>query len=166
MYPQHHKPSDATGLKEYQLSIMSAVMDWPMAQKWSLAVVSHDCEVNSTLQWTVGHPPVNQLTLHQTACPSKLPKQFGGTSNLLVYINFIQHLGNILCYTSGGHLCRLMNYICLVITLVNYTSSVHTIISPSQPNLLCIQRGDIFQLSQSHPQAFPWFLTSSEDIIN
>jgi hypothetical protein len=40
---------------------------------------------------------------------------------------------------------------------LNYTGSVHTIISPTQPNLLCIQRGDMFRLSQSHPQAFHYF---------
>jgi hypothetical protein len=37
---------------------------------------------------------------------------------------------------------------------VGYTRSVHTIISPTEPNVLCIQRGTTFRLSQSPPQAF------------
>jgi len=31
MYPQHQKRSYAIGLKEYQLTITSAAMDWPRA---------------------------------------------------------------------------------------------------------------------------------------
>jgi hypothetical protein len=44
--------------------------------------------------------------------------------------------------------------------LSNYTRIVHTIISPAQPNLLCIQRSDMFRLSQGHPPAFPCLWTS------
>jgi hypothetical protein len=43
---------------------------------------------------------------------------------------------------------------------VNYTRSIHTITSPTQPDLLRIQRGDMFRLSKSHPQAFHWLWTS------
>ena len=84
MCPRSHKPSYVydTALKEYQISITSAVMDWPKAQKWSLAVASYYSKVNSTLQWTLGQAPVYQLTW-----PSQPPQQlFGGKSNLLVYV--------------------------------------------------------------------------------
>ena len=33
----------------------------------------------------------------------------GGKSNLLLYIKFILHLGNILYYIFSGHLCRMLN---------------------------------------------------------
>ena len=116
MCPCPHKPSYATGLKEYQLSITSAVMDWLRAQKGSLAVGSHDCKVNSTLKWTIHHPPVNQLTPTSINLPFQTSTAIiGSKSNLLVYINFIQHWGNILFCIFGGHLCRLLNYIWLVI---------------------------------------------------
>ena len=86
-----HNHGYATGLKEYQLIMMSAVMDWLRAQKWSLAVGSHDCKVNSTLQWTLGHPPVSQLTPTWTNLPFHNSRAIIGEENkkLMVYKNLI-----------------------------------------------------------------------------
>jgi len=92
-------------------------MNWPRAQKWSLAVGSHDCRVNSTPRWTFCQPPVNRLSPTSTNLPFQNSTAISGSKfDLSGYTNYILHLGNILQYYNfGGHLCRQLNYIWLVI---------------------------------------------------
>jgi hypothetical protein len=61
----------------------------------------------------------------------------------------------VLCFYT---LCRIQY---IHVYSINYIRSIHTITSPIQPSLLCIQRGYMFRLAQSHPQAFHWLLNSS-----
>jgi hypothetical protein len=98
MCSKHQKPSYAKVWKNTN-SLSSAIMDWQRAAFYS------------------DHPPVNQLTPTSNNLPFQTSTIIGGKSNLLLYINFIQHLGNIFSYIFGGHLCRLHNYICVVITI-------------------------------------------------
>jgi len=87
-----HKPSYATGLVEFQLTI----------------ICCYGLKEGSTLYWTLGHPPVNQLTPTSTNLHIQTSTAItGGKYNLLLCMNFIQHLGNILYYTFGGYIWRL-----------------------------------------------------------